>query len=37
MNKNWEKEQIERLVKKQKRKISQLKSLIEDDSTHKPI
>jgi hypothetical protein len=36
MNKNWEKEQIERLVAQQKRKIDQLQQQIEDDLTHKP-
>ena len=36
MNKNWEREQIDRLVAQQKRKIDQLQSQIEEDSSKKP-
>jgi amino acid permease len=33
MNKNWEREQIDKLVDKQQQKIEQLKNQIEDDSS----
>ncbi len=33
MNKNWEKEQIERLMTQQQRKIEQLQTQIEEDSS----
>lgn len=36
MNKNWEREQIDRLVTQQQRKIEQLQTQIEDDSSKKP-
>ncbi len=36
MNKNWEREQIERLVTQQQRKLSQLQTQIEEDSSNKP-
>jgi ABC-type multidrug transport system fused ATPase/permease subunit len=34
MNKNWEREQIDRLVTQQQRKIDQLQTQIEDDSSN---
>lgn len=36
MNKNWEKEQIERLISLQEKKIAQLQTKIEEDITAKP-
>jgi hypothetical protein len=33
MNKNWERDQIDRLVIKQQRKIEQLQNQIEEDSS----
>jgi Ca2+/Na+ antiporter len=36
MNKNWEREQIEKLVAQQERKISQLQTKIEEDSANQP-
>ena len=36
MNKNWERDQIDRLVGKQKQKIDQLQNQIEEDSTKNP-
>jgi amino acid permease len=36
MNKNWEREQIDRLVAKQQKKIEQLQNQIEEDSSKKP-
>ncbi|QBN18877.1 2TM domain-containing protein [Flavobacterium nackdongense] len=35
MNKNWEREQIEKLMAKQQQKIEQLQNQIEDDSSIK--
>ena len=35
MNKNWEREQIDKLVAKQQTKIDQLQTQIEEDSTNK--
>jgi hypothetical protein len=37
MNKNWEREQIDRLVTQQQRKIDQLQTQIEEDSSIKPL
>ena len=36
MNKDWEREQISRLVDKQQRKIDQLQTKVEEDSAAKP-
>jgi hypothetical protein len=36
MNKNWEREQIDRLVAQQQRKIDQLQMNIEEESSKKP-
>jgi c-di-AMP phosphodiesterase-like protein len=36
MNKNWEREQIDRLVAQQQRKLEQLQTQIEEDSTKNP-
>lgn len=36
MNKNWEREQISRLVALQQKKISEFKTQIEEESTKKP-
>ena len=36
MNKNWEREQIDRLVAQQQRKIDQLHPQIEEESSNKP-
>lgn len=36
MNKNWEREQIDRLVAKQKHKIDQLQNQIEEESSKNP-
>jgi amino acid permease len=33
MNKNWERDQIDKLVAKQQKKIEQLQNQVEDDST----
>ena len=37
MNKNWERDQIDRLVSKQKQKIDQLQNQIGEDSTKNPL
>ncbi len=36
MNKNWERDQIDRLVAKQKQKIAQLQNQIEEGSSKNP-
>ena len=36
MNKNWEREQVDRLVAQQQRKIDQLQTQIEEESSKKP-
>ncbi|MBF2707922.1 2TM domain-containing protein [Flavobacterium soyangense] len=36
MNKNWEREQVDRLVGQQQRKIDQLQTHIEEESSKKP-
>lgn len=36
MNKNWEREQIDRLVAQQQKKITQLQTKIEEDFANKP-
>jgi len=36
MNKNWEREQIDRLVAQQQRKIDQLQTQVEEESSNKP-
>ncbi|MDD5148988.1 MAG: 2TM domain-containing protein [Flavobacterium sp.] len=36
MNKNWEREQIDRLVTQQQRKIDQLQKQVEDEPSNKP-
>ncbi len=36
MNKNWEREQIDRLVTQQQRKMDQLQTQIEEESSTKP-
>lgn len=36
MNKNWEREQIDRLVKQQENKLNHLKTKIEEDSANQP-
>jgi type III secretory pathway component EscR len=36
MNKNWEREQIDKLVAKQQQKIEQLQNQIEEDPSKKP-
>jgi ABC-type multidrug transport system fused ATPase/permease subunit len=36
MNKNWEREQIDRLVAQQQKKIAQLQTKIEEDFANKP-
>jgi hypothetical protein len=37
MNKNWEREQIDKLVAKQQTKIDQLSTKIDEDSFKKPL
>ena len=36
MNKNWEREQIDRLVAQQQRKIDQLQTRVDEDFSNKP-
>jgi Zn-dependent protease with chaperone function len=36
LNKNWEREQIEKLVAQQERKISQLQTKVDEDSANQP-
>jgi hypothetical protein len=36
MNKNWEREQIDRLVKQQENKLNHLRTKIEEDSANQP-
>ncbi|WP_395050081.1 2TM domain-containing protein [Flavobacterium sp.] len=37
MNKKWEREQVDRLVAQQQRKIDQLQTQIEDETSKKPL